>query len=215
MDREKINATPMILFYLFLNLFLFALLLWILDISGMIAIKENRFLGYVSSAVNKVLRKNAIKIVDDEDLFLLSELRITKKEEALQSKISDFNVQKSDFEREKQSIIIQLSELEKGQQDLKDKEDSLKNKLDNMYSRETAFKEISKNLTNMAPEAAIQILINHTDQDVIDILRVTEEEAAKNKKTSLVPLWISLLPPDRAAVIQRKMAVRPSAEAEF
>jgi flagellar protein FlbB len=46
---------------------------------------------------------------------------------------------------------------------------------------------------------------------VIDILRAVEEKAAATGENSIVSYWLSLMPPDRSAAIQRKMAARPSA----
>jgi flagellar protein FlbB len=47
------------------------------------------------------------------------------------------------------------------------------------------------------------------DQDVIDALRKTEEIAQAEGTTSIVSYWLSLMPPERAAEIQRKMVSRP------
>ncbi|MBQ5780817.1 MAG: flagellar protein FlbB, partial [Spirochaetaceae bacterium] len=63
-----------------------------------------------------------------------------------------------------------------------------------------------KNLTGMAPQNAVAILVAMDDQDVIDILRKTEEIATQTGTSSMVAYWLSLMPAERAAVIQRKMA---------
>jgi flagellar protein FlbB len=47
------------------------------------------------------------------------------------------------------------------------------------------------------------------DQDVIDVLRKTEELARAEGSSSIVPYWLSLMDPQRAAELQRKMAGRP------
>ena len=47
------------------------------------------------------------------------------------------------------------------------------------------------------------------DQDVIDVLRRADEDATALGQTSLVAYWLSLMPPERAAEIQRKMANKP------
>jgi flagellar protein FlbB len=44
------------------------------------------------------------------------------------------------------------------------------------------------------------------DQDVIDLFRVTEEQAAEAGEISLVAYWLSLMPAERAAALERKMA---------
>ena len=47
------------------------------------------------------------------------------------------------------------------------------------------------------------------DQDVIDVLRKATEVAQRNGSASLVAYWLSLMPAERAAVIERKMANKP------
>jgi len=58
----------------------------------------------------------------------------------------------------------------------------------------------------MPPDKAVKILLAMEDQDVIDLMRVTEELAAEAGEASLVAYWLSLMPADRAAALQRKMA---------
>jgi flagellar protein FlbB len=48
------------------------------------------------------------------------------------------------------------------------------------------------------------------DQDVIDVLRKTEEIAQAEGTSSIVSYWLSLMDPKRAADLQRKMASRPN-----
>ena len=61
----------------------------------------------------------------------------------------------------------------------------------------------------MTPKAAVNILLAMDDQMVIDVLRKVEEMAAQNGTASMVSYWLSLMPADRAAAIQRKMVVKP------
>ena len=64
-------------------------------------------------------------------------------------------------------------------------------------------------MNGMRPESAVANLLEMDDQDIIDVLRATEEIAKKEGKTSLVSYWFSFMPPARAAQIQRKMANKP------
>jgi flagellar protein FlbB len=58
----------------------------------------------------------------------------------------------------------------------------------------------------MPPANAIAILAKQDDQYVIDTFRTVEAQAKKIGADSLVPIWLSLMPADRAATLQRKMA---------
>jgi flagellar protein FlbB len=62
----------------------------------------------------------------------------------------------------------------------------------------------------MQPQNAVAILVASDDQNVIDILRRTEEIAAETGASSMVAYWLSLMPAERAAQIQRKMLEKPT-----
>jgi flagellar protein FlbB len=62
----------------------------------------------------------------------------------------------------------------------------------------------------MPPANAVEIINRMDDQDAIDVLRKTEEIAQAEGSASIVSYWLSLMPPERAAELQRKMAARPA-----
>jgi flagellar protein FlbB len=49
------------------------------------------------------------------------------------------------------------------------------------------------------------------DQDVIDVFLKTDELAEAGGTMSIVPFWMSLMEPQRAADLSRKMVSRPFA----
>lgn len=65
--------------------------------------------------------------------------------------------------------------------------------------------QIATNLNGMTPQAAVAILVDMDDQLVIDVLRKVEEIARTSGTSSMGGYWLSLMPSDRAATIQRKM----------
>ena len=75
--------------------------------------------------------------------------------------------------------------------------------------KEVNIEQIANNLNGMRPEAAVGILVAMDDQIVIDVLRKVEEMAAENGTMSMGSYWLSLMPSDRAAEIQRKMLSKP------
>jgi flagellar protein FlbB len=64
-------------------------------------------------------------------------------------------------------------------------------------------------LTGMDPARAVGIMAAMDDQDVINVFRKTEEIAQAEGTQSIVSYWLSLMEPQRAAELQRKMAGRP------
>ncbi|MFP4211650.1 MAG: flagellar protein FlbB, partial [Alkalispirochaeta sp.] len=76
-------------------------------------------------------------------------------------------------------------------------------------NRRAVLEQNSRDLTSMRPEDAVEILLGYDDQLLIDTLRVTEELAQEAGEISLVSVWLSRFPADRAADLQRKMTLKP------
>jgi flagellar protein FlbB len=100
-------------------------------------------------------------------------------------------------------------DIEERQKALEDQIKSLNAGILEAEIRDRNVEQNARNLVNMPPERAVGILVAMDDQDVIDVLRKTEELAQADGSASIVPYWLSLLPPERAAEITRKMAARP------
>jgi flagellar protein FlbB len=62
----------------------------------------------------------------------------------------------------------------------------------------------------MPPQRAVGILAAMDDQDIIDVFRKTDQLAEASGSSSIVPFWMSLMDPQRAAEISRKMVSRPN-----
>jgi flagellar protein FlbB len=77
-------------------------------------------------------------------------------------------------------------------------------------NRRANIEQNARYLTGMPPADAVKILEASDDQTVIDVLRAVEEIAAKTGEASVVSYWLSLLPADRSATLQRKMNAKPA-----
>lgn len=71
------------------------------------------------------------------------------------------------------------------------------------------IEQIAANLNGMAPQNSVSILLAMDDQVVIDVLRKVEEIAKRTGTASMGSYWLSLMPAERAAEIQRKMLSKP------
>jgi flagellar protein FlbB len=98
-------------------------------------------------------------------------------------------------------------ELETRQQALEEQEKSINAELENAEVMDRNVEGVAQNLINMPPERAVAIIARMNDQDAINVLRKTDEIAQRNGTSSIVPYWVSLLEPQRAAELQRKMVV--------
>ena len=142
---------------------------------------------------------------------------------ATQSKPLVANLDEDRLNKQKQAIDIRIEELDKRETELEESETKNAQIAAELAEREKTFnltvkkyddkevniEQIANNLNGMRPEAAVAILVAMDDQVVIDVLRKVEEMAKENGSSSMGSYWLSLMPSDRAAEIQRKMLSKP------
>ena len=139
----------------------------------------------------------------------LDEDRLADRLEALDARTEELNQREADIKRledENQQIAQELEDRRVSQDE---REKTFNNTLKQHDDRDKNIAQISANLNGMQPRAAVDILLAMDDQDVIDVLRKTEEDAQASGTSSMVAYWTSLMPPERAAQINAKMANKP------
>jgi flagellar protein FlbB len=144
--------------------------------------------------------------VNAEDPLLLDKERLAKQLESLavrSEELDNWEKQLTAKQLEVDQMVETLGEREAAVQD---REKVLNDRLRAYDNRVENLRQSSAYLVGMPPENAVKILLAMEDQDVIDIFRVTEQQAAEAGEVSLVAYWLSLMPADRAAVLQRKMS---------
>ena len=137
--------------------------------------------------------------------------------ERLTMRLMTMDLRNLELDTRERELAIFRSQIEQMAQEveeqkiaLADLEKSLRAQAEDAENKDSIVDTIARNLTSMPPERAVGILAETEDQQVIDILRKTEEIAAAAGTRSIVPYWLSLMEPSRAAEIQRKMAGRPA-----
>lgn len=144
----------------------------------------------------------------DEPLSLDSE-RFAARLEALNLHDLELEKYEQDLQSRQQEIEQMAKELEERQKSLDERENSFNASIKDAENKDKNVEQNARYLTGMPPQNAVEIIGNMDDQDVIDIFRKAEEIAQAEGSSSIVSYWISLLPPERAATLQRKMAGRP------
>ena len=109
-------------------------------------------------------------------------------------------------EKLNEQIAAELANREKSQEE---REKTFNQMVKQYDDKNINIEQIALNLNGMQPLAAVNILIAMDDQTVIDVLRKVEEIAKRSGSSSMGSYWLSLMPPDRAAEIQRKMLSKP------
>lgn len=135
--------------------------------------------------------------------------RLAKRLEVLNLRSQELDKRESDIqvkEAEYQQIAQELDERKISQEE---REATFEKITKEYEDKERNYRTIAAELNGMRPEAAVAILLAMEDQLAIDVLRRVDEIAEEEGKNSMVPYWLSLMPADRAATIQRKMTTKP------
>lgn len=139
----------------------------------------------------------------------LDEDRLKKQREANEIFKQELDKREADIlalENQNAQIAAELAEREKKQEE---REKTFNLTVKKYDDKNINVEQIAKNLNGMRPQAAVDILIAMDDQNVIDVLRKVEEIASEGGTSSMVSYWLSLMPSERAAEIQRKMISKP------
>jgi flagellar protein FlbB len=144
-----------------------------------------------------------------EEYLNLDAERLLVRLEALDLRSMEMDTQQQGLESRYGEIEQMAQELEERQKTLDERENSLRARASDAENKDRNVEENARILTGMPPERAVGIMAAMDDQDVIDVLRKTEELARAEGAQSIVSYWLSLMEPARAAELQRKMAGRP------
>jgi flagellar protein FlbB len=202
--RPRVIGRAIVLFLLIIVLGAGGLV-WF-DYLGLIDLKDS--LGPVYRSLGIASRGKAAIPADSP--ALLEEERMAKRLESLQVRTEDLDKRQSDLDKRDADITQKVQELDDRGKSLDDREKSFNEKVKQYDNRKVNIDQNAKYLVGMPPKSAVAILVGMDDQLMIDTLRAVEEQAKAAGTTSVVSYWLSLMPADRSATIQRKMAVKPS-----
>ena len=165
---------------------------------------------YLEPVVTPVLQlvgmQKRVPIVDMEDPLLLERKRLGTQKEAL-------SLMGEDLVKREADVTERESELNQIQEELAEKEKALEEREKLFNERVKIYENKIVNLEKkvmyflgMPPEKAVAMMLEYeSDMDVIDIFRMADEMAGRQGESSLVPYWLSLMPPERGAELTRKM----------
>jgi flagellar protein FlbB len=153
------------------------------------------------------------KVAPEYELNLDAE-RLAVRLEALEYEKREIENKRQELDARDGEIEQKAQELEERQKALDDLANSLTQKEKDTENKERNVEANARILTGMEPGRAVGIISAMDDQDVIDVLRKTDELAQAAGTQSIVPYWFQLMAatPEgakRAAELQRKMAGRP------
>ena len=131
--------------------------------------------------------------------------RLAKRLEALEIRSQELNKREEDLATQEEKNLQIASDLADQKKSQEEREKTFNNQVKKYDDREVNIVANAENLSGMVPTQAVAIMLEMDDQDVIDILRKVDEMATESGESSMVSYWLSLMPAERAAEIQRKM----------
>lgn len=206
MAAGKTIGKTIVLLFLVIILVL-AGLVWF-DYLGVIQAKQlfspvYRLFGLQTQTSQSITSVSSLPFVD------LDSERLAKRLESLDLRSQELDNREETIQL-KEAENLQISqELEDLRISQEEREKTFNNTLEKYDDKEVNIVQNARNLTGMPPERAVDILLAMDDQDIIDILRKVEEIAAEEGTSSLVAYWLSLMPSERVAQVQRKMTSKP------
>ncbi|RKX78431.1 MAG: flagellar protein FlbB [Spirochaetes bacterium] len=201
------GATPRIILLILLIIAL-ALggLMWF-DYLDLIDVRDT-----LSPLFSLIGKRTITKVVEIEAPGILEQERLKKQMEAVKLKEQELEKWEDALALKEEELNRKLQALEAREKEVEQREKSF-NERERMYENKRAnLERVSRYLTSMPPENAVEILVKMDDQDVIDVLRTTEQIAEATGEMSIVPYWLSLVATEdseRAATLQRKMIKKP------
>lgn len=173
------------------------------------------YLGFVDARqlVSPVLRLVGIDRPDPIDnveaIDLLDQERFMKQQDELILRMEELDQREQGIEVQEAEIRQMMEALEERENALTEQEKSFNDRLKRYENRNANLRQASRYYVGMPPQQSVERLLAMEDQDVIDLLRTTEEIAQEEGAASMVSYWLSLMPAERAAELSRKMLKKP------
>lgn len=200
----SVGTGPRIFLLLLLILVLaFGGLIWF-DYLGIVDVKD-----VLSPVFSLVGLRGRTRVEQLEDPLLLDRERLEKQWEALELRAEELDNREAAVEEREAELLAMAEELDEREEALEQRENSFNERLAQYENRSRNIRTVAQDLSNMPPEQAVARLEAMDDQLVIDILRSARQLAEEQGEASLVPFWLSMMPPERAATLSRKAVLKP------
>ncbi len=156
------------------------------------------------------LRTRTGEALPSDSPTLLDDERFAKQLGAVEAMRQELSERERQAEERQAAVEAMAQEIDDRARELDEREISFKQMAERYENRRANVEQNARYLTGMPPADAVRILAASDDQTVIDVLRAVEELAAKSGEASVVAYWLSLLPAERSATLQRKMNEKPA-----
>lgn len=141
----------------------------------------------------------------EDDPHLLEREFLGKKEQVLEAKIREIELRAHELDEKELSLIEMETKLLEEAKRLEEEKKVLSEKQREYDNYRENIKRQAEYFVSMPPQAAVERLSKMDDLLVIDILRQIDRNAKETGTLSVVPYYLSLMDPEKAVSVQRKM----------
>jgi flagellar protein FlbB len=143
---------------------------------------------------------------EPEDPNLLDKERLKAQHDSLSLRAEELDLMSDAIANKEAELNQMLEELTEREKALEEREKSFNERIKAYENRRVNLEQKVNYFVGMPPDKAVAMFLEYdNDMDIIDIFRTADEMAAREGQSSLVPYWLSLMPPDRGAELTRKM----------
>lgn len=207
MARAKVLGKSILLLILIIILVLFGLL-WF-DYLGIIQAKKI-FAPVYRLAGLSPQTSTAPSSPSDLSEPDLDNDRFAKRLEALDIRTEELDKRENDVLTAENNNTQVAQELEDQKKAQEEREKTFNNQVKKYEDNKRNIEQIVQWLVGMQPQAAVEKLMAMPDQQVIDVLRQTEEDAQASGTASSTAYWLQLMPDERVGELMRKMQSKPT-----
>ncbi len=164
--------------------------------------------NYVSGILTPAISSPQVTAQVQNDTLLLDRLRLEQQSGALQRRQETLNELQRSLELREEEVLRGEERIRVKEEELDNLQLSLNLRSERIENKDEGLRYNVQSLLNIPPENAVKILVEYDDQLLVDTLMTADLIATENQSLSLVPLWLSLMEPERASDIQKKIIYR-------
>ncbi|MFW6138149.1 MAG: periplasmic-type flagellar collar protein FlbB [Spirochaetota bacterium] len=144
------------------------------------------------------------QVVEEEPSLLEKEF-LEKREQLLADRSQDLEELQKKLEKKELELNEMETRLKEEKRALEESKKVLSEKMREYDNYKENISKQARYFISMPPEDAVERLARMDDLLVIDIFRQMDKIAEEEGRVSMAPYYLSLMDPEKAAVIQRKM----------
>ncbi len=149
-------------------------------------------------------KKPSLVNQDEESPTEVEKIELKKSKERLAEEIEEVeNIRKS-LMLEKEKLEAESEKLEQIKLGIRQKEKEVKEKEEEANSRKNKIKVMANKVANMPPDAAVGMLRNWPDGDIIDVFKQMDKDAEEEGRQTITTYLLTLFTPERRSVITNK-----------